>query len=79
MATQKQIEANRRNAQHSTGPRTQEGKDRIRLNALKHGMTAKTVVLPGEDEDVYLEKLAAWKADFPPRNEMEDSVIEDAV
>jgi hypothetical protein len=79
MATQKQIEANRRNAQHSTGPRTQEGKDRVRLNAVKHGMTAKTVVLPGEDEEVYLEKLAAWSADFQPKDELEEAVIEDAV
>jgi AcrR family transcriptional regulator len=79
MATQKQIEANLRNAQHSTGPRTQEGKNRVSLNALKHGLTAKTVVLPGEDQDAYLEKLAAWKADFPPRNEVEEAVIEDAV
>ena len=47
----KRIEANRRNAQKSTGPRTTEGKDRVRLNALKHGLTASTAVLPGEDAE----------------------------
>src|SRR5262249_31388240 len=72
-------EINRRNAQKSTGPRTPEGKQRVRLNGLKHGLTAKTVVLPGEDQRAYLDKLAAWKADFPPQNEMEEAVIEDAV
>jgi hypothetical protein len=43
---------NRRNAQKSTEPRTPEGKNRSRFNALKHGMTAKTLVLPDEDADV---------------------------
>lgn len=38
MATQKQIEANRRNAQKSTGPKTHAGRSRSRLNALKHGL-----------------------------------------
>ena len=51
MATAAQIEANRRNAQKSTGPKTDEGKARVRRNAFKHGMTARTImpVLPQED------------------------------
>ena len=40
MATVKQIAANRRNAQKSTGPSTALGKQKSRFNALKHGMTA---------------------------------------
>jgi hypothetical protein len=39
MATPRQIEANRRNAQKSTGPRTEAGRARSRLNALKHGLS----------------------------------------
>ncbi len=39
MASQRQIEANRRNAQKSTGPKTQAGKARSRLNARKHGLS----------------------------------------
>lgn len=49
MATERQIEANRKNAQRSTGPRSAEGKSRVGSNALKHGLTAKQVVLPHED------------------------------
>jgi hypothetical protein len=49
MATLKQIEANRLNAQKSTGPRSPEGKAAIRFNALKSGIDAKSQVIPGED------------------------------
>lgn len=40
MTSQRRIEANRRNAQRSTGPKTQDGKARSRLNAVKHGLSA---------------------------------------
>lgn len=53
MPTPKQIAANRRNAKKSTGPRTPAGKSNVRLNALKHGLTAQSVVLPFEDADAY--------------------------
>ena len=44
---------NRSNAQRSTGPRTPEGKHKSCLNALRHGLTGRVVVLPGEDIEVY--------------------------
>jgi len=48
MATQQQILANRENAKKSAGPRTTSGKTVSRRNALKHGLTAKTLLLEGE-------------------------------
>src|SRR5262249_22508087 len=71
--------ANRRNAQKSTGPRTPEGKDRVRFNALKHGMTATTVVLPHEDPDAFLQRMTAWKASYQPQDDIEDFLVDRAV
>jgi hypothetical protein len=44
---------NKANAQHSTGPRTAAGKQRSSLNALRHGLTGHTIVLPTEDHSAY--------------------------
>lgn len=53
MTSPKQIEANRRNALRSTGPRTTEGKQSSRANAYRHGLTAETVVTTLEDAEDY--------------------------
>src|SRR5262249_47392587 len=44
---------NKENAQHSTGPVTTEGKERVRLNALKTGIYSKMLFLPGEQREAY--------------------------
>ncbi|MEN6577240.1 MAG: hypothetical protein ABFD90_12925 [Phycisphaerales bacterium] len=49
MASVAQIQANRLNAQKSTGPRTVEGKKRASRNAIKHGLLAREAVIAGED------------------------------
>jgi hypothetical protein len=59
MTTEKQNEANRINAQKSTGPRTDEGKQRSSQNALKHGLLAKRSVIPGEDPAEF-DALVTW-------------------
>ena len=65
MATLKQIEANRRNALKSTGPRTAEGKAIVSMNALRHGLFAHTTVLPGENREefnrLYHDLQAEWE------------------
>ena len=77
MATAAQIEANRRNAQKSTGPKTERGKARARRNAITHGMTARTImpVLPQEDpkelEDRTQQAITAMK----PRNPLELDLV----
>ena len=50
-------EINRRNAQQSTGPRSATSKQKVKFNALKHGLRAKTLVLPGECEAGYRARL----------------------
>jgi hypothetical protein len=61
-----QIEANRRNAQQSTGPRSDLGKQKFSLNALRHGLTARVVVLPTEDFTAYQRFSAEFLADLAP-------------
>jgi hypothetical protein len=53
MTSLRQIEANRRNALRSTGPTTEDGKRRSRQNAVRHGLSAETVVEIVEDLDDY--------------------------
>jgi hypothetical protein len=76
MATQKQIDANRRNAQKSTGPNTVEGKAKSRFNALKHGMTAKVAVLPHEDEFSYEELRRSTIESYQPANGAELMLVD---
>ena len=79
MISQRKIDANRRNAQKSTGPRTEEGKDQVKLNALKHGLTARTVVLPHEDEEAYQQRREAWSKDLNPGGDVAAYLVERTV
>jgi hypothetical protein len=70
-SSQKRIEANRRNAKKSCGPRTAEGKNVARRNALKHGLTAEKLVVLGEDADEFQFMADAHRAAFRPQNAVE--------
>ena len=76
MATALQIAANRRNAQKSTGPRTVEGKKQASLNHVRHGMTAKTVVLPHESGSDYEEIRNALIEDYAPATTQELMLVD---
>jgi len=76
-AAPSRAEINRRNAQASTGPR--HAKDKIKFNALKHGMRAKTAVLPGEDRSAFNARLDAWMSDLAPRDEVDRFLVTRAV
>ena len=67
---------NRLNAQRSTGPRTPEGKAVSRFNSLRHGLRAKTIVLPGEDQQEFDHLLGSLEEDFPPQSSYEDLLIQ---
>src|SRR3954466_9351715 len=64
------LEANRRNALKSTGPRTAEGKETCRRNALKHGLTGKGVVLPVEDEVAVEGRFVAFEEELGAEGEV---------
>ena len=79
MISERKREANRRNAQKSTGPKTEEGKSKVKLNALRHGLYARTIVLPHEDEAAYQQRLDDWIAEMNPRTHREAYLVERAV
>src|SRR5580658_3436267 len=58
--------ANRANARHSTGPRTESGKQRSSLNALRHGLTARTALLPTEDAHAYQRHIQQFLDEYAP-------------
>src|ERR1700680_4450017 len=76
MATLKQFEANRRNAQKSTGPKTPEGKSAVSMNALRHGLRARTVVLPGEDPTEFHQLCDDLQAEWNPQSRTEQFYVE---
>jgi hypothetical protein len=75
MTSHKQIETNRRNALKSTGPRTEEGKQISSRNALRHGLTAETVVELLEDRDDYQAFEEAVAADFTAESAVERELV----
>src|SRR5450755_2385441 len=75
MSTQKQIDANRRNAQKSTGPRTPEGLAAVRLNGVKHGLCAETLVLEGESESDFHTLLDSLCAEDVPATPTEELLV----
>ena len=67
---------NRENAQHSTGPRTADGKKRASLNALRHGLTGHTIVLPSEDLTAYQRHSQAFFDEYQPQGATETQLVQ---
>jgi len=82
MATIKQIEANRRNSQKSTGPTSDLGKEAVRFNALKSGIDAASIIIPGEDPDQFRtlaeEFTDCWQPANAAERELVDHLLEDS-
>ena len=75
MTSFRQIEANRRNARLSTGPVTEEGKRRSRHNAVRHGLTAETVIVALEDAEDYAAFEMAVTADYDAQSAVERELV----
>ena len=79
MTSERRAAVNRQNARKSTGPRTRSGKARSSQNALRHGLTAERVVLPGEDPVAF----EAFRSDlvdhFQPADPVSEHLVEHVV
>ena len=75
MTTFRQIEANRGNALKSTGPKTAAGKEQSRRNAVRHGLTAETVIGLLEDTEDYRQFEAAVIADYDAQSAVERELV----
>jgi hypothetical protein len=75
MASLRQVEANRRNALMSTGPQTEAGKKRSRCNAVRHGLTAETVIVGLEDAEDYMDFELSVTADFDVQTAVERELV----
>src|SRR6266852_2919180 len=75
MTSYRQIEANRRNALRSTGPKTEAGKQASRCNAVRHGLTAETVIGTLEDTEDYKAFEAAITADYDAQSAVERELV----
>src|SRR5205823_5424244 len=79
MSSEQQIEANRLNAQKSTGPSTPEGRAAVSLNGLKYGLYAKTLILPGEEPAEFDALLDRFHAEYQPATPTEEAFVSQIV
>jgi hypothetical protein len=75
MTSYRQIEANRRNALKSTGPKTEAGKQASRCNAVRHGLTAETVIGGLENAEDYKAFETAVTADYDAQSAVERELV----
>lgn len=70
---------NRANTQNSTGPRTESGKQRSKLNALRHGLTAASPVLPSEDPAAYENHRRQFFQEYQPATPTETQLVQELI
>ncbi len=76
MTSDKKAAANRRNALKSTGPKTPEGKNLVRLNAVRHGLRAEEILIAGEEQDSLEELGERLRAELQPVGELENLLVD---
>jgi hypothetical protein len=76
VTSERQRTANQANALHSTGPNTPEGKAAVRLNAFRHGLLARDVVLPGEDANTFEDLYNQIRTHLSPVGPIEELLVD---
>jgi len=76
MSTPNRTAINRANAQHSTGPKTEAGKQQSSLNALRHGLTGQLVVMPTEDLQAYQLHVNSFTDEYHPQGATESHLVQ---
>ena len=76
MSTPHRTAINKKNSQHSTGPKSPEGKKRSSLNALRHGLTGQIVVMPTEDLAAYQRHLKSFEDEYAPQGATETNLVQ---
>ena len=79
MASPVRIAINQKNAQNSTGPTSVEGKAVTRFNAMKHGLDAASLVIPGEDPAELAQLAHDFHREFAPQGAIENELVETVV
>jgi hypothetical protein len=79
MTSEKQLSANRENALKSHGPVTEAGRSAVRLNALKHGLRARQLVLPGESQEEFDQLSQDLESEWQPQTPTERICLENMV
>src|ERR1700679_2838211 len=72
-------EINRRNAENSTGPTSESGKQKSALNGIKHGLTGQRLLLLPHEVEPYQRMTAAFKSDYNPQTELESRLVQHIV
>ena len=79
MSSLTKSESARINGAKSRGPKTEAGRKRSSQNAIKHGLTSQTLVLPAEDPDEFHQLLTSYLDQFQPHGPAELHLVHDMV
>ena len=71
-----QLNANRENAKHSTGPKSETSKQKTRMNALKHGYSGHIVVIPDHEKEAFRRHLENFRAEYRPKGITEEVLVQ---
>jgi len=71
-----QLNANRENAKHSTGPKSETSKQKVRMNALKHGYSGHIVVIPDHEREAFRQHLENFRAEYNPKGVTEEVLVQ---